>query len=366
MGSRSRLYGREMLQYNSTEGLPELRAFIAERYKKRQGLSIRPENVLITSGSQQGLDLLGKAILNDGDGVIIEEPGYVGAIQSLSLFQPHFKPVPVVENGIDTVALKSVLEGGKSKLMYAVPNFQNPSGNSYSEQNRQAAARMLSDANVLLVEDDPYGEIRFSGQEKPSFKALMPEHAVLLGSFSKTIAPGLRLGWIVAPDALMEKLIIAKQACDLHTSSFSQRVALQYLLDNDLDKHISKIVRKYASQKQAMTDGMGQHFPSGVVRTSPEGGMFLWATLPAGYSSMELFRIAAKDNVAFVPGHPFYIGKQETNTLRLSFACVDGATIKDGMQRLGKAIQRLYETSPPLRPTAQILPRAEEIKTSTP
>ncbi|MBN2299037.1 MAG: PLP-dependent aminotransferase family protein [Deltaproteobacteria bacterium] len=335
--------GKEALQYSNSEGLEGLRQYISAWYSRKRSLSIAPDNILITNGSQQGLDLLAKTLLNDGDDVIIEEPGYLGAIQAFSVYRSVFNPVPVSDEGMDVESLKKVVSARSPKLMYAVPNFQNPSGISYCDENRYAVSKLLADTNTLLIEDDPYGDLRFTGEPKQSFKALLPEQTILLGSFSKTVVPSFRLGWIAAPGHIMEKLVIAKQASDLHTSSFVQHVMYRYLLDNDLDQHIMKIVTAYRNQCLAMIRSIDRHFPPEVTCTRPEGGMFLWVTLPAGTSSMTLFDLAIKDKVAFVPGNPFYINREHTNTLRLNFSCVDEQTIADGISRLGKAIRQLLK-----------------------
>jgi 2-aminoadipate transaminase len=225
--------------------------------------------------------------------------------------------------------------------MYTVPNFQNPSGITYSEQNRQAVADVLAGTQTFLIEDDPYGELRYAGQPKSSFKKYLPDNTILLGSFSKIVAPGLRLGWIVAPDALMDKLIIAKQASDLNSPFFTQCIVYQYMQDNDIDKHISKIREVYGRQARAMLDGISEFFPKGVTHTTPEGGMFLWASLPENNSSRDLLELAVKDKVVFVPGDTFYVKNDKLNSLRLNFSCVDELTIRDGIQRLGKAIKKL-------------------------
>jgi 2-aminoadipate transaminase len=333
-------FGSDVLQYTSSEGVWELRQYIADHYKKRGTPNIAPENILITNGSQQALDLLGKALIDKDDRVILEEPSYLGAIQALSIFQPHFVTVPLTDRGLEVESLRQALAKG-AKLMYLIPNFQNPSGLSYSEENRRAVAEAVIGTNTYLVEDDPYGELRFAGTHKSSFMNLAPKNTVLLGTFSKTIVPGLRLGWIVAPPALMEKLLIAKQAADLHTSPFTQRILHHYLANNDAEAHIAKIVALYSKHQKAMVAAIERHFPKSVAHTTPEGGMFLWATLPNGLSAMRLFEEAAKDRVCIVPGHPFYIGKEDVATLRLSFSCVDEPTIEEGIRRLGKAAHKL-------------------------
>jgi len=335
------IHGRDIFQYSNSEGSLKLREYIAEQYRRKKGLTIPVESILITNGSQQGLDLLGKILINDGDSVIMEEPGYLGAIQAFSIYQPRFLPVPVSQIGMDTGRLRAALSSEKPKLMYTVPNFQNPSGISYSQENRSEVAKLLRGTKTLLIEDDPYGELRFEGEAKRSFKELLPDMTVLLGSFSKTIVPGFRLGWIAAPKGVMEKLIIAKQAADLHTSHFTQAIIHQYLMDNDVEAHINKIRTAYGNQCRAMLSSIKKHFPAGVTHTKPEGGMFVWAELPQGAAALDLFEIAVKDKVVFVPGDPFYVNKTRTRTMRLNFSCVDAVTIELGISRLGMAIRAL-------------------------
>ncbi|WP_198021970.1 aminotransferase-like domain-containing protein [Algiphilus aromaticivorans] len=338
-------HGRDVLQYGSSEGHPGLREQISARYREKANLDVPVEDILITSGSQQGLDLLGKVILNDGDPVVIEEPGYLGAIQAFSMYRARFLPVPVSEEGMDVDALRAELAEHRPKLMYTVPNFQNPSGISYSEANRSELAQVLEGTQTLLIEDDPYGDLRFRGQPKSSFLKLLPEHTVLLGSFSKSLVPGLRLGWIVAPPPLMQKLLAAKQATDLHTSHFTQGIVHQYLRDNDPEAHIAVIREVYGRQCRAMQDAMREYFPPEVQATDPEGGMFLWAELPAGLTAMDLFQRAFEDKVVFVPGDPFYVRGSRHSTLRLNFSCADTETIFVGMERLGRAIHSLMDTA---------------------
>lgn len=331
--------GKEVLQYSSSEGDLELRTWIALRYKKKKGIIINPGNILITTGSQQGLDLLGKTLLDDGDGVVIEEPAYLGAIQAFSLYKPAFLTAPLNNDGIDVAALRRVFANASPKLFYCVPNFQNPAGISYTEENRQAAAAVMKGRKTILVEDDPYGELRFLGQDKPSFYRLMPDTTVMLGSFSKIVAPSLRIGWITAHDQLMEKLIIAKQASDLHTNYLGQKIILQYLKDNDLDRHIATIRQAYGNQREAMVAAIRKHFPSEITYTQPEGGMFLWITLPETVSALTVFERAVEKKVVFVPGDPFYVGKKGMNTLRLNFSCVDEETINTGIRLLGEVLK---------------------------
>lgn len=335
------IYQGDLFQYSNSEGFAGLREMISLRYREKRNLDIPVDDILITNGSQQGLDLLGKIFVNENDPVIIEEPGYLGAIQAFSIFRPEFRTVPVNDEGMDIEQLKQIMKSSRPKLIYTVPNFQNPSGISYSEENRKEIARILEGSRTFLIEDDPYGDLRYSGNPLTSFKSLLPDNAILLGSFSKTAVPGFRLGWIVAKPEIMEKLIIAKQASDLHTSQFMQYIIYQYMQDNDIDDHIETIKKAYGNQLNAMAESIDTFFPSGVSRTHPRGGMFIWAELPEGISAKALLDIAIKDKVIFVPGDPFYVNKQDTNTMRLNFSCSSEEVIRDGIERLGKAIHRM-------------------------
>lgn len=332
------LYGTDCLQYSNSEGLPALREYISERYHQEQGIHISPANILITNGSQQALDLIAKITINRGDQVIIEEPGYLGAIQALSLYRPRFIPVPVSGRGMDSHRLAESLADTQPKMMYTVPNFQNPSGISYTAENKRRIAELVGGRKLLLVEDDPYRALRFHGEPVPSFYHYLPDQTLMLGSFSKVIVPGFRLGWIAAPEAIYEKLLIAKQASDLHTCNFTQYIILEYLLKNNIDEHVKKIVTAYGKQCQAMIKAIERTFPGDVSCTRPDGGMFLWGELPDGLSSLELFDRAVKRQVVFVPGEPFYTTERKTSTFRLNFSCVDENLIKEGISRLAEAL----------------------------
>jgi 2-aminoadipate transaminase len=329
--------GEELLQYSNTEGDLGLRHWIAQRYQS-QNLEITTDDILITNGSQQALDLLGKIFLNKNDGVIIENPGYLGALQAFRLYQAKFLPIAINQQGMDLDQLRQTLSTNKAKLIYTVPNFQNPTGISYSEENRQAIAKQVAKTDSYLIQDDPYGELRFSGNAKSNFYSLLPQQTILLGSFSKTIAPAFRLGWIVAPQAIMKKLIIAKQAADLHTNSFSQSILAQYLEDNDFDHHIEKLRTHYGQQKTMMEKAIKNYFPDNTQVTNPEGGLFLWCTLNDKISTIELFQDAIKQQVAFVPGESFYTGAIQKNTMRLNYSCADQEMIERGIKRLGDVI----------------------------
>ncbi|CCO23894.1 PLP-dependent aminotransferase family protein [Maridesulfovibrio hydrothermalis] len=332
--------GPQSMQYSTTEGFEPLRQYIADRYKKVKGIDVSADEILITSGSQQCLDLLGKVFLNSGDNVLIERPGYLGAIQSFSMFQSNFLTVGLEEDGPDLTELEKLLNENESKIFYAVTNFQNPSGLTYSPEKRQGVADLLRGRDILFVEDDPYGELRFMGESyQPVVRGYLKENGILLGSFSKVAAPGFRLGWMVCSGEMRDKMIIAKQASDLHTSTFAQRVIHRYVTDNSLDEHIEKIRARYGSQRDVMVKAIEAHFPEEVKVTRPEGGMFLWATLPESMSSMDLFDEAIKNKVAFVPGRPFYVDGSGENTFRLNFSNADEASIEEGIKRLGDGIK---------------------------
>jgi len=331
--------GDRVLQYSTTEGYRPLRELIAQRYK-RQGLEVGGDDILITNGSQQCLDLVGKVFLDRDDGVVMERPTYLAAIQAFGLYEPQFHSVPLLEDGVDTDALEKTLNKEEIKLFYSVTSFQNPTGITYSKDKRQEVAEILTEHDSTLVEDNPYGEIRFIGENIPPIKSLLPD-SILFGTFSKIVSPGMRMGWIVAPPEVMDKLVTAKQASDLHSNYFTQRVVYQYLQDNDVDSHIQNIRKLYKSQRDQMVQSIKDYLPEGVKHTAPEGGMFLWVTLPEGMSAMDLFELALKEKVAFVPGETFYTENPETNTMRLNFSNCCEDEIIEGMKRLGTAIQKM-------------------------
>jgi 2-aminoadipate transaminase len=331
---------REALQYGETDGLYELRAIIAHSYEKKDGILISPERVLITNGSQQGLDLLGKVLVNEGDTVLVENPTYLAAIQALSLYAPTFSAVPLDENGPHIPTLTKLLKETHPVFFYTIPNFQNPTGLSYSEDTRKKVVAAVRENGTLLIEDDPYGEIRFEGERKTPFAGLH-DGAILLGSFSKIVAPGLRLGWVVAPnEEFFLKLHTAKQAADLHTSTFVQHVVYRYYRDNDTDAHIKKIAAAYKQQKDTMLAALREHLPDGISYTNPEGGMFLWATFPEHVDTAKLFAFAIEEKVAFVPGESFFAADAPKNTMRLNYSNSTIEQTKEGVRRLAKAFAR--------------------------
>lgn len=334
-------YGSSVFQYSITAGLPELRQYIADRYNRIFGLTLTMDNIIITTGSQQALDLIGKVLLDKGDGVIVEKPTYLAAIQAFSMQQLVFYPVELTEEGMNPEELEKALQN-PVKFIYAIPDFQNPTGLTYSAKNRKQIYEILKDRDVVLIEDDPYGELRFDGERLPYIGAGKLPNSILLGTFSKTVTPGMRTGFIISENKeLLKYISVAKEAGDLHTNIFSQYLIWDYLINNDLDMHIAKIKALYQKQAQAMMDAMDRYFPSTVKYTKPHGGMFLWVTLPEGVSAMALFPKALEKKVAFVPGDPFYIGIENANTMRLNYTNADCETIEEGIHRLGDLLKEL-------------------------
>ena len=331
--------GKRTLQYAPTLGHEPLRQFIADRYQQTSNLTVHPDEILITNGSQQALELVAKILLDPGDQVILESPSYLGGIQAFSLFQPEFVTVPLLEDGVDTAVLAQHAANPKAKMFYALPNFQNPTGITYSAAKRQEVAQILQDNDIFLLEDDPYRDLRFIGEDLPTISSYGRSNAFLLGSFSKIVAPGMRMGWLCAQGQLMEKAIIAQQATSLHANYFTQRVLYQYLQDNDVDAHIATIKTAYRQQRELMVAMIEELFPPEIQFTLPEGGMFLWVTFPEGIDTMALFETAVTQNVVFVPGHPFYPSGGGQNTMRLNFSNTTEAKIEEGMTRLATAVK---------------------------
>nr|WP_315214930.1 PLP-dependent aminotransferase family protein [uncultured Duganella sp.] len=327
--------GKVALQYGPTDGYLPLRQWIADSLSTN-GAKIIPEQVLMTSGSQQALDLLGKVLIDEGSRVLVETPSYLGALQAFSVYRPEFKSVDTDEHGLVPSSLDPVAAG--ARLLYALPNFQNPTGRTLSVERRLELVETCARLGLPLIEDDPYGALSYKGDPLPKMVAMNPEGVIYMGSFSKVLTPGIRLGYVVAPLPLVRRLELAKQAADLHTSQLTQMVVHEVIKDGFLEQHIPKIRTLYGNQCQVMLDAMAQYFPAGVEWTRPEGGMFIWVTLPKHIDAMKLLDEAIAQKVAFVPGSPFYANEPETNTLRLSFVTVPPERIRAGIEILGKLI----------------------------
>ena len=327
--------GKIALQYGPTDGYGPLREWIANRLSTA-GSKILPEQVMMVSGSQQALDLLGKVLIDEGSKVLVETPSYLGALQAFSVYRPEFVSVATDDAGLVPQSVAAVAEG--ARLLYALPNFQNPTGRSLSVERRIELVETCARLGLPLIEDDPYGALSYRGEPAPTMVAMNPTGVIYMGSFSKVLTPGIRLGYVVAPLPLLRRLELAKQAADLHTAQLTQMVVYEVIKDGFLDRHIPTIRTLYANQCQAMLDAMTEHFPSSVTWTKPEGGMFIWVTLPKHIDSMKLLEAALEQQVAFVPGAPFYANTPETNTLRLSFVTVPPERIREGIAKLGKLI----------------------------
>jgi 2-aminoadipate transaminase len=332
------------LQYGPTEGYRPLREFVTQRMASL-GVAAPLEQVLITSGSQQALDLLGKLLIDPGAPVAVENPTYLGALQAWQSYQPSYLAVPVDEEGLDVAALERALaDGARPRFLYVVSCFQNPTGVTLSQARRRALIELAARYALPIVEDDPYGELFYDGSRPPLLAALDVElhgtlrHVVYLSTFSKTLAPGLRVGWALAPGPLIAKLGQAKQGVDLHTGALAQATAFYACRDGLLDRHVPTIRRTYHARRDAMLAALEQHMPPGVSWTRPSGGMFIWLTLPPGCDATELLRASLEQLVAFVPGASFHPGGGGENTLRLNFSHSSPARIAEGVARLGRAV----------------------------
>jgi len=328
--------GKVALQYGPTDGYGPLREWIANSLST-EGSRILPEQILMTSGSQQALDLLGKVLIDEGSRVLVETPSYLGALQAFSVYRPEFKSVDTDEHGLVPSSIAAVAEG--ARLLYSLPNFQNPTGRTLSIERRQELVETCARLGVPLIEDDPYGALSYRGEPMPKMVAMNPDGVIYMGSFSKVLTPGIRLGYVCAPLPLVRRLELAKQAADLHTAQLTQMVVHEVVKDGFLDQHIPTIRKLYGDQCQVMLDAMAEHFPASVTWTRPEGGMFIWVTLPKSIDAMKLLDQSLAARVAFVPGAPFYANEPETNTLRLSFVTVPPERIREGIAILGKLIK---------------------------
>jgi 2-aminoadipate transaminase len=329
----------QALQYSTTEGVPVLRAALASRTTAR-GLDTDADDILVTTGSQQALSLLATALIEPGDTVLVENPCYLAALQAFGLAGARVIAVPGDEDGVDPVALEELVARERPKLLYTVPTFSNPTGRTVPAARRAAVAEVAGRCGLWIVEDDPYGELRFEGGHVPwiaSYEGAR-DRTVLLGSFSKVMAPGLRLGWLRAPAGLRRACAVAKQAADLHTPTVNQLAAARYLADGDLDAHVARVAAAYGERRDAMLAGLPDALPAGSVWTRPEGGMFLWARLPEGYDTTALLPDAIRHDVAYVPGAPFHAGEPDRATMRLCFVTQTPDEIAEGLRRLGEAL----------------------------
>jgi 2-aminoadipate transaminase len=325
------------LQYSTTEGNPALRAAIAARLTAR-GLPTEADEILITSGSQQALTLAATVLIQPGDRVLVEEPSYLAALQAFRLAGAEIVPVACDDDGLDPDAVAAAAERG-ARLLYTIPTFHNPTGRTLPLERRLALAAVAEQAGLWLIEDDPYGELRYRGEPVPSLAALPGAAGRTLGlsTLSKVAAPGLRIGWVRTPDALRPPLVVAKQAADLHSSTIDQAAAAHWLGTVDLDAHVATLRAEYGRRRDALLDGLAAALPPGSVHNRPEGGMFVWARLPDAWDAESLLRRALERDVAFVPGFPFFAGAPDRAALRFSFTAHPPAEIAEGLARLREA-----------------------------
>jgi 2-aminoadipate transaminase len=341
--------GAKALQYGATEGYLPLREMIA-RHTARYGIGVTPDNILITSGSQQALDLIGKVFINRGDRILVEAPTYLGALQAWNAYGAEYVTVPMDKDGMVTDAIELALRVGP-KFIYVLPNFQNPTGVTLSLERRQKLVEMAEAYGVPIIEDDPYGQLRYEGEHLPSVVDLDDTYrsnngksytgnVIYLSTFSKILAPGIRLAWVIAPPEVIRKLTQAKQGADLHTSTFNQIVAHEVSKGGFLDQHIRLIRKVYSERRNIMLGAMDRYFPPGVDWTQPKGGLFLWGTMPEYLKSAEVLKQAIKEKVAFVPGMSFFPNGGGENTMRLNFSYASPEKIQAGIMRLGSVIER--------------------------
>ena len=333
--------GQAALQYAASEGYAPLREWVAQDLLK-QGMHVSPDQVLITTGSQQGLDLLAKILIDAGSRILVETPTYLGALQAFTPMEPVAVSVNSDDHGVDPADLRAKVGTGadKARFVYLLPNFQNPTGRTMTEERRAAVAQVAIDTGLPIIEDNPYGDLWFDAPPAPSLSSRHPEGSVYLGSFSKILAPGLRLGYLVAPKALYPKLLQAKQAADLHTPSFNQRVVAEVLKDGFIDRHVPTIRALYKQQCEAMLAALDREMAGlDLTWNRPVGGMFLWVQLPKGLKAIPLLEKAVDKGVAFVPGFAFYAQDANESTLRLSFVTATVDQINTGMAALAAAIR---------------------------
>ena len=326
--------GAAALQYAASEGLPALREWIAGQLP----WDVSPDQVLITTGSQQGLDLVAKVLIDEGSTVLVETPTYLGALQAFTPMEPKIVSVDSDDEGIDVADLAKKAPG--ARFLYVLPNFQNPTGRTMSEARRQALVDAAQAAGLPVIEDNPYGDLWFDQPPPKPLTARNPEGCIYLGSFSKVLAPGLRLGYVVAPKAIMPKLLQAKQAADLHSPTFNQRMVAEVLKDGFIDRHVPTIRALYKHQCEVMLDALKKDMAGLDVQwNSPVGGMFLWARLPEGVDAVDLLPKAVDKGVAFVPGAAFYADQGDPRTMRLSFVTASEEQIRIGIKALANAIR---------------------------
>lgn len=336
--------GKIALQYTTTEGFGLLREIIASERMKKAGVTATANQILITAGSQQGIDFCARLLLNDGDTVICENPSYLGALNVFNTFNAKYVPVAMDDDGMRVDELEKALQAHpEAKVIYTIPDFQNPTGRTLSVERRKRVAELAAQYQVLVMEDNPYGELIFEGERNPAIKHFDKEGWVIyLGSFSKTFCPGYRVGWMCTNEDLLDKFIMLKQVADLQCSTIAQREIAYYLRENPLDDHIHEITAVYKKRRDLMIESIDKYFPAGVKRTYPLGGLFTWVELKPEINAADLLVEALKENVAFVPGGAFFPNGGNKNYIRLNYSNMTEERIVEGIERLGQVIKRFY------------------------
>ena len=337
--------GRKVLQYATTEGRPTLRAKIADRMNRKYKSHLKAENILITTGSQQNLDMAGKIFFNEGDVVLMESPTYLAAINAFKAYQPVFKEVPTDEKGMIPEELDKILaETPRAKLIYVIPDFQNPTGICWSLERRQKFMEIVNKYNIPVLEDNPYGELRYEGETLPSLQSMDTKDLVMaMGTFSKTFCPGLRIGWLAAPISLMKEFVKVKQSADLHTSAFDQAIIDRYMDEYSLDDHVAEINKLYKHRRDLLLKTMEETFTDGTTWTRPEGGLFLWLTFPEGVSARKVFDKCIEKNVAGVLGEFFYPNIKNDRHMRINYSNMPDDRIVEGVKRMAEALKEIKE-----------------------
>ena len=331
-------YGSSAFQYDPTEGFGPLREILVD-YLRSKGLKLTKDEILVASGSQGVLDAIGKVLISKGDKVALEAPTYLGALQAFTPYQPEYVRLDTDDDGLVPGSLAKSLAEGRVKFVYLVPTFQNPTGRTIPLERRQDIAAIIKKHNTLLIEDDPYGSLRYRGEEVPTIKSLAPDHVVYVSTLSKIFAPGLRIGFCAVPELIRKWLVIVKQGTDLHSSTFNQALAAEYIAGGFLANHLPNIINLYRPKQEAMLSALGHYFPENFRWSRPEGGMFIWAEGPRGLDMEELYWNAVKKNVAFVPGKYFYTQPGEgIETMRLNFTMIDEETIDRSVRILAEVI----------------------------
>lgn len=342
--------GCQALQYGTTEGYTPLREMIAGQMRDL-GYDCTVDNVLITAGSQQALDLIGKVFLDPGDVAIVEEPTYLGALQAWRAYQGEFTSVEMDEDGMTPASLEDVLQVGGAKLIYALPTFQNPTGRTMPVERREEIVRLAAEYGVPIVEDNPYGDLFYEGEPLPPLLAIDAQHGtggnvIYLGTFSKTLCPGFRVAWMVGPEEVIGKMVQAKQGADLNTGTYAQMVAYETASGGFLEEHVNMLREVYCERRDLMLGLMDELFPPGVVWTRPGGGLFLWVTMPEGVDSAELLEKAVEQKVAFVPGSAFFANGGGENTMRINFSNATPEQIREGVTRLAAVFAEAVAAQP--------------------